>query len=100
MKALQIDRPVLVGHSMAGEELTSIGSRFPGKVSGLIYLDAATDFAFYDPEHPLLTTKMNDIKRRIEDIEAGGVTSRRNCYSLTLLSPICVIRGKAIGVPG
>jgi non-heme chloroperoxidase len=46
MKALQIERPVLVGHSLAGQELSSVGSRFPDKVSGLIYLDAATGFAF------------------------------------------------------
>ena len=32
--------PVLVGHSLAGEGLSSNGSRFPNKVSGLIYLDA------------------------------------------------------------
>jgi non-heme chloroperoxidase len=82
MKALQIDRPVLVGHSMAGEELSSIGSRFPGAVSGLIYLDAATDFAFYDPEHPLLTTEMNDIKRRIDEIEAGGVDEPKKLLEL------------------
>jgi non-heme chloroperoxidase len=34
MRALRIERPVLVGHSIAGEELSSIGSRFPAKVSG------------------------------------------------------------------
>ena len=34
MKALHIDRPVLIGHSIAGEELSSVGSRFPAKVSG------------------------------------------------------------------
>jgi pimeloyl-ACP methyl ester carboxylesterase len=51
MNALQIDRPALVGHSIAGQELSSIGSRFLWKVSGLIYLDAATGFAFYDPKH-------------------------------------------------
>ena len=28
MQALQIERPVVVGHSLAGEELSSIGSRF------------------------------------------------------------------------
>jgi pimeloyl-ACP methyl ester carboxylesterase len=52
MQALRIERPVLVGHSLAVEELSSIGSRFPNRVSGLIYLDAATGFAFYDPSHP------------------------------------------------
>jgi non-heme chloroperoxidase len=30
---------VLVGHSLAGEELSSIGSRYPERVAGLIYLD-------------------------------------------------------------
>ena len=38
MKALHIERPVLIGHSIAGEELSSIGSRFPEKVSGLLGL--------------------------------------------------------------
>jgi non-heme chloroperoxidase len=82
MKALDIDRPVLVGHSMAGEELSSVGSRFPAKVSGLIYLDAATDFALDDPEHPLLAVEMNDIKRRIDEIEAGGVDEKKKLLEL------------------
>src|SRR6266550_844885 len=38
--ALKLNRPVLVGHSIAGEELSSIGTRHPEKVAGLIYLDA------------------------------------------------------------
>ena len=82
MKALHIERPVLVGHSMAGEELSSVGSRFPDKVSGLIYLDAATDFALDDPEHPLLAVEMNDIKRRIDEIEAGGVDEKKKLLEL------------------
>jgi pimeloyl-ACP methyl ester carboxylesterase len=48
MNNLKIDRPVLVGHSLAGEELSSIGSRFPERVAGLIYLDAANSYAFYN----------------------------------------------------
>jgi pimeloyl-ACP methyl ester carboxylesterase len=38
--SLKLNRPVLIGHSIAGEELSSIGSRHPEKVAGLIYLDA------------------------------------------------------------
>ncbi|HEY1341371.1 MAG TPA: alpha/beta hydrolase [Bryobacteraceae bacterium] len=38
--ALKLDRPALAGHSVAGEELGSIGSRHPEKVAGLIFLDA------------------------------------------------------------
>ena len=82
MQALHIDRPVLVGHSLAGQELSSVGSRFPEKVSGLIYLDAATGFAFYDPAHPKLEIEMNDIKRRIDEIEAGGVDEQKKLLEL------------------
>src|SRR5262249_9713931 len=48
LDSLKLDRPVLVGHSIAGQELSSIGSRHPEKVAGLIYLDAAYAYAFYD----------------------------------------------------
>jgi non-heme chloroperoxidase len=82
MQALHIERPVLVGHSMAGEELSSIGSRFPQKVSGLIYLDAATDFALYDPAHPMMEIEMNEIKKRIDEIEAGGVDEQKKLLEL------------------
>ncbi len=55
MDALQIDRPVLVGHSIAGEELSDVGSRYPGKIAGLIYLDAAEPYAFYDASAKTMT---------------------------------------------
>jgi pimeloyl-ACP methyl ester carboxylesterase len=48
--ALKLDRPLVAGHSLGGEELSSIGTRHPEKVSGLIYLDAAYAYAFYDPK--------------------------------------------------
>jgi non-heme chloroperoxidase len=82
MKTLNIKRPVLVGHSLAGEELSSIGSRFPAKVSGLIYLDAATGFAFYDPSHPPVEIEMNDIKGRIDEIETGEVDEQKKLSEL------------------
>ena len=46
--ALKIERPVLVGNGLAGEELSSVGSRHPEKIAGLIYLDAAYAYAYYD----------------------------------------------------
>jgi pimeloyl-ACP methyl ester carboxylesterase len=49
IEALSISRPILVGHSLGGEELSSIGSRHPEAVAGLIYLDAAYSYAFYAP---------------------------------------------------
>jgi pimeloyl-ACP methyl ester carboxylesterase len=46
---LKLNKPFLAGHSLGGEELSSIGSRHPEKVSGLIYLDAAYKYAYYSP---------------------------------------------------
>jgi non-heme chloroperoxidase len=52
MEALKIKRPVLIGHSLGGEELSSIGTRDPGRVAGLIYLDAGYAYAYYDASTP------------------------------------------------
>jgi len=49
IEVLKLNRPILAGHSVAGEELSSIGSRHPEKVAGLVYLDAAYSYAIYDP---------------------------------------------------
>lgn len=44
---LEIERPVLVGHGLGGGELSFIGSRHPGRVAGLVYLDAARQVSFF-----------------------------------------------------
>jgi non-heme chloroperoxidase len=49
VEALKLNRPVLAGHSVAGEELSSIGSRHPEKVAGLVYLDAGYAYAIDNP---------------------------------------------------
>jgi non-heme chloroperoxidase len=46
LDALKLEKPVLAGHSLGGEELSSVGTRYPGRVAGLIYLDAAYKYAF------------------------------------------------------
>jgi non-heme chloroperoxidase len=70
--ALKLDRPIVVGHSIAGEELSSIGSRHPEKVAGLIYLDAAFAYAFYDPAQGNLLIDAADLKRRLENLVSSG----------------------------
>ena len=65
LDALKISKPVLAGHSLGGEELSSIGSRYPERVAGLIYLDAGYSYAFYapgvDPFPPPPTTPLPPI---------------------------------------
>jgi len=67
--ARKIGKPILAGHSLGGEELSSIGSRHPEKVAGLIYLDAAYSYAFYapgiDPFPPPPTTPLPPIIQSI-----------------------------------
>ena len=46
LERMGIERPVLIGHSFAGEELSSICSRYPSRIAGLVYLDAANRYAF------------------------------------------------------
>jgi non-heme chloroperoxidase len=48
MDQLKIEKPVLVGHSIAGEELSFIGTNHADRITALIYLDAAYTYAFYD----------------------------------------------------
>jgi pimeloyl-ACP methyl ester carboxylesterase len=43
LDALALARPVLVGHSIAGEELSSLAARHPTRAAGLVYLDAVGD---------------------------------------------------------
>jgi non-heme chloroperoxidase len=50
---LKIEKPILIGHSFAGVEMSSIGTRYPNKVAGLVYMDAAYPRAFYEPSVPL-----------------------------------------------
>src|SRR6266436_4680436 len=45
LKTLKLERPVLVGHSIAGEELSSVATRHPETVAGLIYLEAGYPYA-------------------------------------------------------
>lgn len=43
LDSLGLARVVLVGHSIAGDELTAFGGGYPDRVAGLVYLDAAYD---------------------------------------------------------
>ena len=57
MESVRIDAPVLVGHSMAGGELTTLGNQHSNRLAGLVYLDALGDpgdFPASDPAYMAL----------------------------------------------
>jgi pimeloyl-ACP methyl ester carboxylesterase len=68
---LGLDRPVLVGHSLAGQELSSVGSRYPERVAGLVYLEAAYQYAYYDRSKGFLDIEVNEVRRKLEQLEPG-----------------------------
>ena len=68
---LKLDRPVLVGHSLGGQELSSVGSRHPEKVAGLIYLDAGYQYAYYDRSRGHLNIEVNEVRRKLEQLGPG-----------------------------
>jgi pimeloyl-ACP methyl ester carboxylesterase len=51
---LHLDRPVLVGHSIAGAELSAVASSAPHGVAGLVYLEAAYPYAFSNGAGPTM----------------------------------------------
>ena len=52
LDALKLESPVLVGHSIGGQELSSIGTRQPNRIAALVYLDAAYPYAFDNGKVP------------------------------------------------
>ena len=60
LDSLHLEKPVLVGHSIAGEELSSVGSRYPQRVAGLIYLEAAYPYAFENGKGPSMAEFRRD----------------------------------------
>jgi pimeloyl-ACP methyl ester carboxylesterase len=71
IEALKLEHPVIAGHSIAGEELSSIGSRHPEKVAGLIYLDAGYWYAFYDRARGNLIIDSLDVQKKLEQLRPG-----------------------------
>ena len=45
ISALKLDRPVLVGHSIGGFELSAVASARPKRIAGLVYLESAYPYA-------------------------------------------------------
>ena len=70
---LKLNRPILVGHSLGGAELSSIGSRHPEKVAGLIYLDAGYSYAFYAPSLGDPIIDILDLKKRLDIVLTWGL---------------------------
>jgi non-heme chloroperoxidase len=66
LNSLGIKQPVLVGHSMAGGELTTLGNQHSDRLAGLVYLDALgdpRDWPASDPAYMELFRKLPEAMR-------------------------------------
>jgi pimeloyl-ACP methyl ester carboxylesterase len=59
LDSLKLTRSILVGHSIAGEELSSVASRHPNRVAGLVYLEAGYSYAFDNGKVPTMNELQN-----------------------------------------
>jgi pimeloyl-ACP methyl ester carboxylesterase len=96
--------PARFVNSIAGEELSSVASRHPDRVAGLIYLDAAYGYAFYDPSRGHFDIDLVDLQRKLEQLQMGkGPADTRPLirelletdlpkFERNLIRPTCVIR--------
>jgi pimeloyl-ACP methyl ester carboxylesterase len=71
LDALRLNRPVLVGHSIGGEELSSVATRHPERVAGLIYLDAGYAWAYYDRSLGNYLLDLQDLQWKLDQMQPG-----------------------------
>jgi non-heme chloroperoxidase len=71
LDALMLDRPILVGHSIAGEELSSIGSRHPERVACLVYLDAGYAYAYYNKSLGDFGIDLAELRATLDQFKVG-----------------------------
>ena len=58
IEELGLDRPIIAGHSFAGEEMHILGARHSAKISGLIYIDAAFNRADGSEDYDAIVRKL------------------------------------------
>ena len=79
LDAQKIDKPVLAGHSISGQELSYIGTRHPERIAGLVYLDAAYGYAFYDPTNLMASSAVIEaiIRRDLDELRTAPPSQAR-----------------------
>jgi non-heme chloroperoxidase len=68
---LKLDHPILAGHSFAGEELSSVGTRHPETISALIYIDAGYLYALYDEAHGDPVLDAIELRNKLNQLHPG-----------------------------
>ena len=95
--ALHLEKPVVAGHSVAGEELSYIGSQHPDKIAGLIYLDAGYPYAMYDKVNGNFLIDAIDLRQQLNQILPGGTPAEDQKKALDeLIANLKLVETEAI----
>lgn len=70
LDALKVERVILVGHSLAGDELTRFAGDHPDRVVKLVYLDAAQDRAGLPEIMKQSTPELSPAKTDLESLDS------------------------------
>ena len=92
MDVLGLKRPALIGHSIAGEELSSIGSRYPDRVAGLIYLDAGYGYALYSPDPGDTRLDAQELQRALNTFLSGAAAADQKTAVEQLMAVLLQLR--------
>jgi len=71
LDALKIERVVLVGHSIAGDELTRFAGVYPDRVIKLVYLDAAYDRTRMPEINKQILPELSPTKTDMESLDGA-----------------------------
>jgi non-heme chloroperoxidase len=71
--SLKLNRPILAGHSVAGEVLSAVGTHDPQSVSALIYIDAGYAYALYDESHGDLVLDAIALRNKLNQSHLGSL---------------------------
>jgi len=71
MDALKLERPILPGHSIAGEELSSVATRHPERIAGVVYLEASYWYAYYHRSVETLPIDLEQLLRKLDQLQPG-----------------------------
>jgi len=98
LDALHITDPVLVGHSIAGEELSAVSTYHPGRAAALVYLDAGAPFALYNPKHgdytPALAQLRDDLSALQKNLFDDDLISKTLTDMALLQANLSELRGE------
>jgi non-heme chloroperoxidase len=85
VQQLKLNHPVLVGHSIAGEELSSIGSRHPEDVAGLIYLGTGSPYAMYVHSPQSVLVDWDEMARKVRAITDAPTPQQQRALIVDML---------------